>query len=362
VWQALQRWFIAVPYSDPLSQRLAFMFQTLLFMVIIGGIVDVGMLLIANSSQPSGVVVSVFLVIFELGAIAALVMLRRGMMQRMILLVLVVFGVIASVVLVLFGLQQHSLLLFMWMLPIVLVGTLLDRKWLVISTVCGMAIVLILSSAEQYQFWWVNRIDIQTNSADILRFFTILLIIVVFAIEQLSDSFHKVMQLYKQRSVELTKIHEDLERLVAERNENLFDALQASQQRALQLRNAMKEIEQQRQLIHSLEVPIIPISSTTVVMPLIGSLDEKRFLQIREQALRAIERSSVKQLVLDITGVPLVDDVMTRGLIEIVQATDLLGVETVLVGIRPEVAYSIVQLQGDFPHLRTASTLQAFLS
>jgi rsbT co-antagonist protein RsbR len=79
---------------------------------------------------------------------------------------------------------------------------------------------------------------------------------------------------------------------------------------------------------------------------------------VQQQALQAMERSSARQLILDITGVPVVDEVVARGLIQVVAAARLLGVETVVVGIRPEVAQALVALGIDLSHLTTYSSLQ----
>jgi anti-anti-sigma regulatory factor len=73
-------------------------------------------------------------------------------------------------------------------------------------------------------------------------------------------------------------------------------------------------------------------------MPLVGELDDARLRLIQEQALHALEHSSACYLVLDITGVPIIDSQVAQGLLAVVQAGRLLGAEVMLVGIRPEVA------------------------
>lgn len=53
-----------------------------------------------------------------------------------------------------------------------------------------------------------------------------------------------------------------------------------------------------------MSVPVLPVRDDTLVMPLIGVLDGDRLVQIREQALKRIEASRARRLLLDITGVP----------------------------------------------------------
>ena len=57
-----------------------------------------------------------------------------------------------------------------------------------------------------------------------------------------------------------------------------------------------------------------------------------------------MERTSARVLILDITGVPIVDSHVAQGLLMTVRSARLLGAEVTLVGIRPEVAQTIVGL------------------
>jgi rsbT co-antagonist protein RsbR len=105
----------------------------------------------------------------------------------------------------------------------------------------------------------------------------------------------------------------------------------------------------------------LPISRHTLVMPLVGELDSVRLQLVQEQALLALEKTAARSLVLDITGVPVVDTTIAQGLLQVVQAARLLGAEVMLVGIRPEVAQSIVGLGIDLQYTRTSSDLQTAL-
>lgn len=100
----------------------------------------------------------------------------------------------------------------------------------------------------------------------------------------------------------------------------------------------------------------------TLVMPLVGALDSARLAQVEEQALERLEASRARRLLLDITGVPSVDAQVAQGLVRVVQAARLLGARATLVGIRPEVAQSIVNLGLDLSHIHTESDLQSALA
>ncbi len=159
----------------------------------------------------------------------------------------------------------------------------------------------------------------------------------------------------------LQAAHAGLEAQVAERTAALQSALAEVESRAAEQARLLGENEQQRATILEISVPVLPVSTDTLVMPLVGALDSGRLRQLHEQALRALEHSSARRLLLDITGVPVVDSQVAQGLIVTVQAGRLLGAEVMLIGIRPEVAQAIVGLGLNLSSIRTFSDLQTAL-
>ena len=156
--------------------------------------------------------------------------------------------------------------------------------------------------------------------------------------------------------------NESLEVQVAGRTAALQAALADVEVRATAQAQLLQELAQQRAVIRELSVPVLPIGQATLVMPLIGVLDSERLRQIQEAALRAIEQRQARRLLLDITGVPIVDSHVAQGLLAVVLAARLLGAQTVLVGIRPEVAQAIVGLGVDLSAITTLSDLQKALA
>jgi rsbT co-antagonist protein RsbR len=160
----------------------------------------------------------------------------------------------------------------------------------------------------------------------------------------------------------LSRANAGLETIVAERTAAPQTALDEARARSDEQSRLLAKVEQQRTTIRELSVPVIPISATTLIMPLVGALDSRRLLQVQEQALQALQRSKARYLVLDITGVPVVDSMVARGLLSVVQAARLLGTDVMLVGICPEVAQAIVRLGLNLQGTRTARDLQSALS
>jgi rsbT co-antagonist protein RsbR len=165
-----------------------------------------------------------------------------------------------------------------------------------------------------------------------------------------------------ERENELQLVHASLEQTIAERTSALQTALNDVESRAAAQARLLAEIDDQRAIIKNLAVPVIPISATTLVMPLVGALDTTRLRQLQEQSLHALERTSARSLIFDITGVPIVDSQVAQGLLMTVQAARLLGAHVTLVGIRPEVAQAIVGLGLDLSDVSTFSDLQSALS
>ena len=120
-------------------------------------------------------------------------------------------------------------------------------------------------------------------------------------------------------------------------------------------------IATQRRLIQELSTPIIPVSDSILVMPLIGTIDTTRAAQITESLLAAVSQQQTWVLIIDITGVPVVDTGVVNHIVQTARAARLLGTTVLLVGIGPEVAQTIVHLGIDLSSIVTRSTLQAGL-
>jgi ribose transport system substrate-binding protein len=128
-----------------------------------------------------------------------------------------------------------------------------------------------------------------------------------------------------------------------------------------QVRLQNEIIAAQRSIIQDLSSPIIPISDDVLVLPLIGSIDSARAQQIMETMLEAISQHQAAVLIIDITGVAMVDTGVAHYLLQAARAAQLLGTRVILVGISPEIAQTVVQLGVDLSSLPTYSSLRAGL-
>ncbi len=144
----------------------------------------------------------------------------------------------------------------------------------------------------------------------------------------------------------------------ARRTAELQAALHDLEQRNQEQQNLLAENARKDQALRELSVPLLPIAADALVVPLVGALDAERLSTLQDRALHSLERNSVRHLLIDITGVPVIDEHIARGLIEVVEAARLLGTRVLMVGIHPEVARALVALQFDSSQVTTAATLQ----
>ncbi len=118
-------------------------------------------------------------------------------------------------------------------------------------------------------------------------------------------------------------------------------------------------IETQRRIILELSTPIVPITEEIIAMPLVGSIDTARAQQIMENLLEAISHYGAEMVIIDITGVAVVDTHVANHLLQVSRAAALLGSKCILVGISPEVAQTIVSLGVDLSGITTTADLRA---
>ena len=97
-------------------------------------------------------------------------------------------------------------------------------------------------------------------------------------------------------------------------------------------------------------------------MPLIGSIDSPRARDLTRALLAGISQHKARVVILDVTGVPLVDSGIANHLHKTIQAAWLKGARTIVTGISEAVAETIVDLGIDWSKIETASDLQTGLA
>ncbi len=120
-------------------------------------------------------------------------------------------------------------------------------------------------------------------------------------------------------------------------------------------------IRQQQDSIRELSTPVLPVRSRLLILPIIGVLDSERARQLTEQLLNGIRTHRAKVVVVDITGVPDVDESVADHLVRTVDASRLMGASVIITGLSPEIAQTLVTIGVDLSKMDTIGDLQGGL-
>lgn len=123
-------------------------------------------------------------------------------------------------------------------------------------------------------------------------------------------------------------------------------------------RETEQRLLRQRDEILELSTPVIQVWDKVLALPIIGTLDTLRATRLTEGLLEKIAQTQAEVAILDISGVPTIDTQVAQHLLKTVQAAALMGTVSIMSGVRPETAQSIVHLGIDMGRLRSRNTLQ----
>lgn len=114
----------------------------------------------------------------------------------------------------------------------------------------------------------------------------------------------------------------------------------------------------QKVALQELSAPLIPVFDKITVMPLVGTIDTDRAKKIMENLLQGVVKHRSEVVLIDITGVPVVDTMVAHHMIQAAEAVRLVGAQCLLVGIRPEIAQTIVNLGINLNQIITKNSLK----
>lgn len=142
-----------------------------------------------------------------------------------------------------------------------------------------------------------------------------------------------------------------LEESLASRNDELRAALETNNGLVERLRIAVDE----------LSTPVLEIWTDVLVMPVVGVVDTQRSAQMTDRLLGEIVAKQARFVILDLTGVDLVDTSTADRFVKLAKAAEFLGCECVLTGIQPAVAQTLTGLGVEFSGLGTQRNLKQAL-
>lgn len=150
---------------------------------------------------------------------------------------------------------------------------------------------------------------------------------------------------------EVGEARDRLEETVSARTRELSDAKRALEEKVEKLANEIIDVS----------TPVLPVIDGVLLVPVIGAIDTRRAQQLTEELLSSVTDHAAQVVLLDLTGVPVVDTAVAKNLIRTVQACRMLGTGVVVTGIRSHMAQTMVKIGVDLKGLHTAGTLRAGL-
>ena len=352
--QRMKDWFTQLPFETPVERRQALLLQIFLVLIVLGPMVWLLLpffLLDATNNRFTALVAGI---LCALGALLGIFLLRRGTM--VLAARIAALGYVCGVGLFFlnFGFVSNQSIYGVMFIPLILAAlflSLLDLI-LVISTLFA-----ILVASTTFKYGSAQYPEPFLPVAAIGTLFLVGFAVGIF-LSFFGHFLRTALVRVRTREQELEQIRGNLEQVVAQRTLDLQDALQKVQVQFAIQKDLLAENAQQRELIQILSVPVLPISHDILVMPLIGLIDAERSAPIMESLLSAVDRHQAQFVLIDMTGVPLVDQEVAHILIKAARATKMLGTRTILVGLRPELAQTLVSLGLDLATITTKATLK----
>jgi len=153
------------------------------------------------------------------------------------------------------------------------------------------------------------------------------------------------------------QVRDSIERLSAVANE--LEAKNTLLEHEIAERTAQQEnLRLQNEAIRMLSAPVVQVWDNVLALPVIGVVDGPRASEIMHKLLDEIVRTTSQFAVLDLTGMGHIDAETAMHLFDIVRAANLLGSRTLISGISPEIAKTMVDFGIEAEGFQSFGTLK----
>ena len=136
------------------------------------------------------------------------------------------------------------------------------------------------------------------------------------------------------------------------------ESARATEAALAQVREAERIREELDRALEVMSTPVMPIWDGILLLPLIGVVDSARTANAVTKTLERISETRARVFLMDISGVPAMDTAVANQLLKITRATRLMGCETVISGLSPAIARTMVDLGVEVGDVRTTATLR----
>lgn len=178
---------------------------------------------------------------------------------------------------------------------------------------------------------------------------------------QLERSVNDVMmdlQTFDLSNREKNASLEAQQKALAEKLATIAEQGETLRNQAAELDEKLATIDLQKSAIRALMIPVLEVDDGIVALPIVGVVDSTRAADLTTTLLTCIATRGVRCVILDLTGVELIDTSTADHLLKVERAASLMGARCVLTGIGPEIAQTMVALGVDLTQLRTLRTMK----
>ena len=121
-------------------------------------------------------------------------------------------------------------------------------------------------------------------------------------------------------------------------------------------------IRSQSDALMQMSTPVTAIWRDILMLPIVGIVDSNRAQNIMSAMLTAIAETQSRVIIMDISGVGVVDTAVANHLIKITKATKLMGCECMISGVSASIAQTMVELGIEVGNVKTMGTLRDALT
>ncbi|MBS4221838.1 STAS domain-containing protein [Lederbergia citrea] len=113
----------------------------------------------------------------------------------------------------------------------------------------------------------------------------------------------------------------------------------------------------QQETIIALGTPVIKVDEQLGIIPLVGEIDTYRASKLIESSLNKASEMELEYIILDLSGVPIIDTMVANQIFQLGESFNLLGISMIITGMRPEIAQTSISLGLDFSEMKTFAHL-----
>ncbi len=119
-----------------------------------------------------------------------------------------------------------------------------------------------------------------------------------------------------------------------------------------------KRLNAQQEMMIEMSAPVISLTKDIGFLPLVGEVSTYRAQVIFEKTLAQSADKQLKKLFIDLSGVPIINTMVAHQIFQVISGLKLIGVETALSGISPQIAQTATQLGLNFAEIKIYNTLE----